>query len=321
MAKINTQTIPPSLLAGYTKVFTVGNPSIFGFKKVGVTGTARLPQSGHVSKPTLALQLEAAKWLVEQWQPLNRSLFYVERLAEIKAFDFNETYWHTITPLRDTTEWGAPTISAYEGPINGVYDDPLRIKTKCVYGNWTKSYNTPVGVGTEENPRPGWKGTVIDQIWRDLWFAQRRLVYGLPVTINLANRRPILIDCQSEVSGTASFRVNSIWYARTVWPKLFNETGTPFVFDKYLITQWRNTDIVPMELDSDSGQYFHCTDSKRILRTAYEKNWETIATAYNRLGLVIATPPSRGLYFARNDNVQVTHNETVNVLIGKTPNG
>ena len=92
MAKIKTQSIPPSLLAGYTKVFTVGNPNIFGFKKVGVTGTARLPQSGHVSKPTLALQLEAAKWLVEQWQPVNSSLFYAERLAEIKAFDFNETY-------------------------------------------------------------------------------------------------------------------------------------------------------------------------------------------------------------------------------------
>lgn len=216
---------------------------------------------------------------------------------------------------------GAPTISAYEGPINGVYDDHLRIKTKCLYGNWTKSYNTPVGVGTEDNPRPGWKGTVIDQIWRDLWFAQRRLVYSLPVSISLANRRPILIDCQSEVSGTASFRVNSIWYARTVWPMLFNETSRPFVFSKYLITNWRTTDVVPMELVSDSDQYFHCTDSKRILRTAYEKNWETIATAYNRLGLVIATPPSRGLYFARNDNVQVSHNETVNVLIGKTPNG
>jgi hypothetical protein len=102
---------------------------------------------------------------------------------------------------------------------------------------------------------------------------------------------------------------------------LFNETGTPYVFSKYLISNWRTTDIVPMELDSDSGQYFHCTDSRRILRTAYEKNWGTGKATFNRLGLVIATPPSRGVYFARNDNVQVSHYETVNVLIGKTPNG
>ena len=69
MAKIKTQSIPPSLLAGYTKVFTVGNPKIFGFKKVGVNSTARNSQPATISKPALALQLEAAKWLVEQWQP------------------------------------------------------------------------------------------------------------------------------------------------------------------------------------------------------------------------------------------------------------
>ena len=313
MAKVKSQIIPPSLIAGYKKVFTVGNPRLFGFKQVGVGITTRNPQPVKVSKSAMTLQFEAAQWLVDQWQPLNRSQFYAERLAEIKAYAFDEKYWHLVTPSRDITEWGEPVINAYEGPINGVYDDPLRIKTKCVYYDWTNSYNTPFGEGTLENPRPGWKGTVIDHIWQDLWFAQRRLVYGLPVTINLADRRPILIDLQSEVTATASFRVNSIWYARTVWPKLFNETGTPFVFDKYLITNWRNTDIVPMELVSDSGQYFHCTDTKRILRTAYEKRWKPNTTAYNRLSLVIATPPSRGVYFARNDNVQVSHNETVNV--------
>ncbi|MEY3288023.1 MAG: hypothetical protein RLZZ419_265 [Pseudomonadota bacterium] len=321
MAKVNTQIIPPSLISGYTKVFTVGNPRLYGFKNVGLNQTARIPQALHISNPALQVQIDAAKWLVEQWQPRFKSQFYADRLAEIKAFIFDEKYWHLVTPSRDRTEWGEPEINAYEGPINLVYDDPLRIKTKCLFELWSKVYDTPFGEGTSENPRPGWKGTVIDQIWRDLWFAQRRLIYGLPVTINFNNRRPVLIDLQSQIEATASFKASKLWFARAVWPKFLNETGTAYVFTNYLQTGWLNSDLVPINLVSDSGQYFHCTDNQRLLRTAYNPSWKPNTTAYNRLSLVVATPPSRGRYFAGNDNVQVSHNETVNVLIGKKPSG
>ena len=321
MAKVNSQIIPPSLIAGYKTVFVQPTPQGSGFKRVGVNMTARKPKPAYVSNDVLSIQNSAAQWLVEQWQPLHVSQFYADRLAEIKAFVFNETYWHNLTPSRDTTEYGEPTIGGYSGPINHVYDDPLRIKTKCVYGDWTKSYNTPYGEGTADNPRPGWQGTVLEQIWRDLWFAQRRLVYALPVPINLNKPRPVLIDLASQITATASFRHCLFWYARPVWPYFFNETGTPYTFDKYLINNWRASDIVPMELVSESGQYFQCTDTQRILRTAYEKSWKPNVTGYNRLSLVVATPPSRGAYFARNDNVRVTHYETVNVLVGKKPGG
>ncbi|MGZ8944325.1 MAG: hypothetical protein ACXW1W_02755 [Methylococcaceae bacterium] len=319
MATVSRQSIPPSLLAGYGAVLTAPRVTAGLTHRIGLKATVRQAQKQPATDPVLQLRRDAAKWLVEHWQPGNPSSFYAARLAEIRGFNFNAAYWHTLTPTRDRTEYGVPVIKAYERPVNGRYADPLRIQTNCVYDHWSKFYNTPVGDGTALEPAPGWEGCVIDGMWRDLWFAQRRLTFFLPVTLSYTSDRPVLIVINSQVKATASFRVNKSWYARGCWPYFFRETSGELPPVNYLLTQWKNTDVYPLTLVSENEQSWQCTNSLTLLRdSGGQKAFQTTQPC-NRFGVVIITPPSRGVYFARNDAVNVSHHETVTVYVGKVP--
>ena len=317
MATVSRQSIPPSLLAGYGAVLTAPGRAADFTSRVGLKATVLQAQQQPATDPILKLRCDAAKWLLAHWQPRNASAFYAERLSEIRDFTFNATYWHRVTPIRDRTEYGVPVIKAYERPVDGRYADPLRIQTRCVYEHWSKVYNTPAGAGTTLEPAPGWAGCVMDGVWRDLWFAQRRLIFFLPIPLSVTGDRPVLIVFNSQVTAAATFRVNKSWSARGCWPYFFRETTGEGVPDNYLLTQWKKTDSYPLTLISENEQSWQCTNTLTLLRdSGGQKAFQTTQPC-NRLGVVITTPPSRGVYFARNDAVNVSHHETVTVYIAK----
>jgi hypothetical protein len=319
MATVSNQHIPPSLLAAYGALLTAPGAHAGLTPRIGLKASARQAQPPPALDPALTLRRDAARWLLEQWQPNNPSLFYAQRLAEIRSDDFKPAYWHSVTPSRDRTEYGEPVIKAYERPVNGLYADPLRLQTDCVYTTWSKTYPTPAGDGTALQPAPGWQGEVIGGVWRDLWFAQRRLTFFLPVSINKTDTRPILLVLASQVKAVASFRVNNAWYARCCWPYFFREPSGELQPKNYLITNWQKSDVYPMALASESEHNWQCTHSLQVLRNPRLGDTFKQPANCNRLGVVITTPPGRGVYFARNDAVKVTHHETVSVYVGKEP--
>ena len=321
MAKIKSQSIPPSLLADYCGLLTTPKK----YKKTGMTMGIK-PGTRQALKPPqtselLRCHLAAASWLVDQWNPHFGSQFYSDRLSEMKANVFDPQYWYTLTPIRDRTERGFPTIEAYERPVNDQYNDPLRIQSNCIYEKWSVFYDTPLDDGTLTFPAPGWQGTVIDQVWQDQWFAQRRLIYELPVIIEKDDKRPVLMGLDSQVTATATFRGNSIWFARGLWPYFFHEAGTIAPIVNYLMTKWNKGDLYPMDLINTSNDYWQCTNTMQILRDARVNRAESILTPANRLGVIITTPPSRGVYSARNDNVRVTHHEDLAIYVARSPHG
>ena len=321
MAKVKNQWIDPSLLASYTGLLTTPKKYTSNSMSMGIKPSTRQALKPPQSNEWLRVQLAAARWLVDQWNPKYGSQFYSDRLSEIKANVFDSQYWYTLTPIRDRTERGFPEIEGYERPVNDQYNDPLRIQSNCIYEKWSAFYDTPLDEGTLNRPAPGWKGTAIDQIWHDEWFAQRRLIYELPVIITKDDQRPVLMGLQSQVTATATFRGNSIWFARGLWPYFFHEDGAEAKIINYLMTKWNKGDIYPMDLISTNQDYWQCTNTIQILRDARVHNAESILTPANRLGVIITTPPSRGVYSARNDNVRVTHHEDLTIYVAKSPNG
>ena len=321
MANVLRQSIPPSLIAGYKNVLTTPHKATSKGTRLGLNTQVAQARPLKPQHKLVKIQTDAAHWLTEQWQPKNPASFYAERLNELKTLSINPDYWYSVNPIADRTEWGTPEILDYELPVNGQYADPQRIQTNCVYTQWTKTYPTPFDAGTSLNPAPGWEGLVTDQIWEDLWFAQRRLSYTLPITLTKTDDRPVLMDLNSTVNAVASFRANSSWFARCVFSSFSHTSIPPAPIINYLVTKWRKQDIYPMALVNTDPVYFACTHNLHLLLSARDSSSFYDLPSANLLNLIITTPPARGVYFARNDHVKVTHHETLNLMIGKTPHG
>lgn len=321
MAQVVGQRLPPSLISGYGNVLSTAAQAGTVPVRVGLTKTARQAQVPAEQNAALVSKRQAAAWLVEQWQPQQASAFYAARLNALHTFTFEPTYWVAVTASRDRTEYGVPVILAYERPVNGQYADPLRVQSNCVFNHWSKTYNTPLGDGTANEPAPGWQGTVLDQRWRDLYFAQRRLTFYLPVPITEEDGRPVLMDINTTVTATASFRGNRSWFARGIYPDFGYEAAGALLPANYLITHWDKDNLYPLDLQSSTAPYWQATDTRRLLVSARQTGSWRGWSRNNRLGLVLTTPPSRGVYFARNDDVKVIHHETVTVYVGKGPHG
>jgi hypothetical protein len=123
----------------------------------------------------------------------------------------------------------------------------------------------------------------------------------------------------SQVKAIASFRVNNAWYARGCWPYFFREPAGEIQPVNFLMSNWQKTDVYPMALVSETEHNWQCTHTLQVLRNPRLGDTFHNNTNCNRLSVVITTPPSRGVYFARNDAVKVTHHETVTVYLGKEP--
>ena len=329
MAKAINQSIPPSLRAGVAKVLSIPGSTSGAGAVIGLAPSARFGQKAPVPPRSLRILRDASVWLDGHWPDDQHGedprLFQQNRREEIYSLTFPEKYWYELQPLEDVTDYGEPTIGVYAGDLNKPWFDETRLPSVCEYGTALRSYPTPSGQGTPQNPGPGWQGAVIAGVWRDLWFAQRRLTYALPVTLYRPTgrtiERPVLVVVEGSVTAEASFRGYESWFALGVWPYLYHDVNTPPPMPAQLITHWHQDDMARMVMAPDLVSDWTCTANWRTLRNAVQKpGFEDRPTA-NRLMLRITTPPSRGIYFARNDAVRVSQSVTVRVYQAKAWNG
>ena len=321
MAKIITQAVPPSLAADYGALFTVPSAGKIRSGQVNVKSQVRLSEDRSNSDPFLLSVKQAADWLVENWSPQNSSSFYADRRSEILAHNFDPLFWYELTAINDRTECGVPAVGISNDIQKPAYVDPLRLPSKNTYELWSSFYPTPAGLGTELQPSPGWQGAVIDGVYRDLWFAQRRLFFNLPVLVSYNVYRPVLCLLSGTVTADTNFRGNSAWFARCLWPAFFQSQYAYLGEVNYLVSIWNAIDKVPIELPAETSNNWHFEHNAVVLRDIslippcpHRKNC-------NRLNLVVSTPPARGRYFARNDAIRVSHAETVQIFVGRTPFG
>lgn len=315
MARVINQSIPPSLRAGYAGIlrlpqFTSGNGAV-----IALTMGARAAQRQKPSPDSLEVIRHAASWLTNAWQGGADPAFFTARSEELRNLAFPSTYWHELTPTADLTDYAAPTVSVFVGDLNSNYVDPLRAPSRCEYARASRTYATPDFPGTPADPYPGWQGQVIDQVWRDLYFAQRRLLYDLPRREIYEKRRifirPLIASLEGQVTANASFRGVKTWFALGMWPYLYrSEDGLPTDAD-YLITKWTPGQLLRLEMPPDLTSNWACTATVRTLRGLTHYSSFNGRNNCNRLMLRVTTPPSRGVYFGRNDEVHVMHRGTI----------
>jgi len=329
MAKVKNQSIPPSIRDQYARILSLPGYTGGEGKTVGLSRSARQAQPEPIPNALLTAIISAGRWLRSNWprsqRPAESGDFKTNRLEELRAGFFDPRFWYELTATEDLTDYGTPEISIYAGDLNKAWFDETRHPSICRFARASSTYPTPTGPGTTQQPRPGWQGTVSNGVWRDLWFAQRRLTYTLP---QLAYRpglynyeRPLFAVITGQVSAQANFRGYAPWFSLCSWPYLYHATNSPPAEPDYLITKWvkdyEPRMIVPPAVVSD-WQY---TLDVSALRTLNGKASFGPRVNANRLMLRITTPPSRGVYFERNDNVRVSHTETVKIYQGKGWNG
>lgn len=325
MAKVTNQAIPPSLKAEYSDVLRVprATPPFNG--TVGIIPSARGRPGLPMPKATLRYVQDAVRWLYDNWRPLESgidpALWRAERRAEIVRLEFPAPYWYQINATEDQTDYGTPTIDPWAGELNPAWYDEQRYPSICRFGPSSSSYATPPGAGTPQAPRPGWAGTVIDGIWRDLWLAQRRLTYVLPVPAIKDDKRPLIAALEGSIHAQADFRGLKQWFALCTWPRLYADSEGPPADLADLYAGWIPSFSIPIGLPPDLPSDWTCTANARVLRVMnYRAAFKDAATC-NRLSLKVTTPPSGGLYFGRNDDVSITHYETIRVHQARGRNG
>jgi hypothetical protein len=329
MAKAINQSIPPSLRAGVAKVLSIPGGSAGAGAVIGLRPSARFKQPPPVPPRSLAILRNTSLWFEGHW-PDDRHgedprLFQQNRRKDLYALTFPEKYWYALEPIEDATDYGEPTIGPYAGDLNRPWFDETRLPSVCTFGQALRSYPTPGGLGTPQYPGPGWQGAVISGVWRDLWFAQRRLTYALPKTayrpLGRQVERPLLAVVEGSVTALASYRGYASWFALGVWPTLYHDVNSPPPVPAQLITHWHQDDLARFIMPSDRVSDWSGTAHWRTLRNIALKPGFEGRTACNRLVLRVTTPPSRGIYFARNDSVHVAQNVTLRVYQAKAWNG
>lgn len=291
---------------------------------VGLTPSARGAIPPEPIPDPLRVIRDAGGWLANAWAPPYRKAFAEARREEVRNFVFPPQYWRELEPTADLTDYGTPTVGPYVGNLNAAYVDPLRSPTTCEFGLASRTYPTPGFPGTEADPFPGWRGEVIDGYWRDLYFAQRRLMYELPKREVYEKRRifirPLFAFVEGQVMANASFRGVKSWFALCLWPYLYrSEDGTP-ADATYLNTRYTPGQLSRLELPPAQTSNWACTANVKTLRGMTHASAFGNRNNCNRLLLRVTSPPSRGVYFGRNDEVSVMHRETIRLFQAKAKN-
>lgn len=319
MATVTDPLIPPSLADRLGHILKATGPN-----QIGINPRARYPAPDPGPALPVAILIRAANWLADQWQgpaqSYDRSRFYAQRLDELRAGQFPAAYWQAATPILDRTNKSTPISSEpWNGPINPAYTDPNRLPTDCRYRHTGDAYLTPAGDGTETFPAPGWRGEVNAGYFRDIWHAQQTFAFTLPTPLDQESRRPILVHTTTAIEATATTRGNWTWFTVEIAGRWLQVGELPAIWGDRTLAYWTSALQSPIALpDANPNGWSYATTLQRI-QDAWRDNAAKSYLAYSGLQLNLATPPSKGRYYARNDAVRVTHHSTCAVYQAKDP--
>lgn len=269
-----------------------------------------------------ALAEAAANWLVDAWfgaaDKATRSHFYAERFSDCMEKRFAPPYWRELELQTDRTAIAYPEVRPFQGQVNPAYADPLRQPTDCRYTSYSRLYNTPVYPSFGNDKSPGWQGEVQAGKFRDLWHAVRIQEFAIPAGQRQDTSRPISLHLDITIEASATIRGNKIWFVPLTRARVRNSPWTPGVSDKVLThfyPTWQTSSAIPGD---SPGGWSH----DAIMSLWRYGSWQSIEFQWKQgsvLLIEVATIPSLGRYYSRNDQITVTNDETVRVWWPQRP--
>lgn len=324
MARVIGQTIPPALETAFGDLLINASPATGAGRiiKADPRLSAREPAStggtlGYFASST-------AKWFRRNWQyAVSQTAlreFAFARESDVLAADFPPAYWYPAAQVEDLTELARPAwVLPSRGRMDPAYWDAAHRPGNCPMVRINDTYLTPTGAGTEERPAPGWAGKVEDRVFGDIYQAQRRLMFALPLVHTPNTSRPIALRITAAIEAHASHRGSAAWFILVSRPYWYNTAGGSASAPQEVLTDWTDAQVVPFVLPTEGAGPWSFTHEVCITRNAELGGHLDFFTPYNRLWVRVATPPSRGRYFMRNDWVSVTVTSSVQVFMGRGP--
>lgn len=324
MARVTDQNMPVALRAALGDLLIDAEPATGAGQIIRIRSrlTDAEPQSARGALGYFAAKTK--RWFKDNWryQIPERHLaeFAAAREADVLGADFPAAYWSAAGQLEDLTEVGRPAwVLPSRGHLDPAYWDTAHRPGNCPINGIADTYLTPAGDGTAQRPAPGWAGEVEDHVFGDLYQAQRRLLFALPRTHTPNTGVPIALHITAEIDAQASHRGADAWFIVITRPYWYNTAAGAPPAPAEVLTDWTTAQVVPLLLPDSTSTPWTFTYSGSITRNAEVGGELGYHTAYNRLWVRVATAPSRGRYFMRNDWVRVQVRSTVKVYMAKRP--
>lgn len=266
-----------------------------------------------------------ARWFFRRWGSTmprsQRADFRAGRQADVLTNEYPAEWWYQAAVLEDVTELSRPAwVLPARGHLDPGYWDAAHRPGNCPMVRIADTYPTPQGEGTPDQPAPGWSGRVEDRVFGDLYQAQRRLLFALPRTHTPNTERPIAVRIAATIEAEASHRGADAWFIPISRPYWWHSAGGDPAAPPDVLTDWTVAQVVPFILPSESvspWRFEHQVTVSRNAEIGAKLGW---FAPYDRLWVRVATPPSRGRYYMRNDWVRVFVRSTVEVFMARAPN-
>lgn len=319
------QSVPPSLANALARVARVSSSNKSGRRVISPAMDLFDPEPGYRGNSTIALFSKAANWLTlhhaGHLSKTAQSACYAERLAELRAGLFPAEYWWTTTPAASWADWGAPwEVLPYEGEINPLYYDPLRMPSKCRIPEQTRYYPLPIGNGTELEPGPGWKGAVISNLYRELYAVRARFWIPMPGGQTRDTLRPAVLSIASSMTATATKRGNKSWFYVVCQSYLRATQGLTGATSVDWHNNWSPHNRRPLTIPDTHIGGWSFTHEQTLITDPVTFARYINKTEINWLELPIWTPTAQGVYFSGNDDVEFHGNHTPTLYTPRTPN-
>lgn len=322
MAWVKNSTPPTDLEKGFRQIVKLAGAGL-SEQKASVQASARAP-APTTKKPTemATAAADAATWLANTWtgNPGTTiwSAFYAARFKEIIIKNLAAPYWRSLSIEWDKTGTGTLSIKPFDGTINPAYDDPLHQPTSCNFFTYDRLYTTPTYPSYGADKSPGWAGTTDAHYFKDTWHATHIIAFTIPTPQRTTTRRPIILHVATKISCTATIRGNTTWFALGTKARIEDSSWSPRPSDRP-ITHYSQTWKFNRTLPGNSpGGWVH---NETINAWRYG-SWKVMDDQRNSGQIVlveVGTPPSLGRYYARNDSVVVTHDDTAAVWWPQKP--
>jgi hypothetical protein len=214
-----------------------------------------------------------------------------EEINRLKRGDFSSGYWYACTKDSDVTLSCVPTFTAFVGPRNYAYPDPLYLPSTAIY---------PPGTTSSGNPRT--TGATIANQYRDTLFNWKRIVFALPRKLSTGDKEPVFVKIAGTITASANIQA-----ARALLSIAFKCRLTP-IADALLTSTEPPTDKplnqwFPYVTPRGVAPYWNHVENFIVERSIRGKTFETQSTDLEKAVISYAPAPLKGRRFNNNDNV------------------